>query len=345
MHGGNIYKYTQKYGHPPMDFSANISPYPLPEGVRSAILDSMDQISAYPDPDCTLLRKAIAKKHLLQKEDILCGAGALDLIQRFICALSPKKALIIDPAFSEYESILKLYDCRILSHMLNSGDDFCLHEDILDSITPDLDLLILNFPHNPTGRVPGQELLRALVSQCKKHDVYILSDESFIDFLPDPDAASLFNHPYERIMVIRAFTKYYGLAGLRLGYAISHDKILLEKMKTSGPAWNVSTPAQVAGIALMKEDYDIRLTIRDQRDRMYAALSSMGFKVIDGQANFLLFFSDIPSLGKKLEAYGILIRDCSDFKGLSRGWYRIAIKTPDETSALLDALEKITSQS
>ena len=342
MHGGDIYKYIEEYGKEPLDFSANVNPYPLPREVESEIQKSIGEISHYPDPDCTRLRTTLAEKLKVDRENILCGAGASDLIYRFVCALLPKKTLIIEPAFSEYESALKLYDCEIYRYFLKEENDFKLTDDILGHITKDIDLIILNNPHNPSGTVIDAGLLQAIVKYCRKHGVYILCDESFIDFLEGADERSIIHFGYDKVISIRAFTKYYGLAGVRLGYAVSSDHELLHKMKNSGPTWNVSVLAQAAGIGVLEAGTDIREAVRKEREYLYDELTALGFYVIKSHVNFLLFFSEDEQLFEKLMERGILIRDCSDFTGLKKDWYRVAVRMHTENAALIEAMESIS---
>ena len=341
MHGGNIYKHIEEYGKKPIDFSANVNPYPLPSEVVSEIQDSINDMAHYPDPDCIKLREALSKKLSVDCNDVLCGAGASDLIYRFICALRPKSALIIEPAFLEYEKALNLYGCGIKRYYLNEDADFVLSEDILDHITDDTELLIINAPHNPTGIMPDKTIIGAICDKCKKLGIYLLCDESFLDFLDDTDDRSIIHYGYDKVISIRAFTKYYGLAGLRLGYVVSRDHTILAKMQQAGPIWNVSVPAQAAGVSLLSHEYRINADIAAERDYLFYELTSLGCRVIHGSANFILFYSDDAELDLKLKEKSILIRDCSDFNGLSEGWYRIAVRTHDENIALIEAMESL----
>ena len=141
----------------------------------------------------------------------------------------------------------------------------------------------------------------------------------------------LAGHP--DLVVLRAFTKEYAMAGLRLGYALCSDTALLEKMGRSGPPWAVSTPAQAAGVAALEaEDYRraLRALVAEERPRLQRGLETLGCRVVPGQANYLLFFHQEPDLCPKLRARGVLLRDCGDYAGLGRGWYRAAVRTGRE---------------
>ena len=337
MHGGNIYEYMEKNRKFPLDFSASVSPFGVPKEVKLAAAEAMEDISRYPDPGCKRLREALAQRLDVGADDILCGAGASDLIYRYSCALRPAKAMIITPAFTEYERALRLFDSGIVYHELSEERGFVLDTSITGEIDESLDVLILNIPHNPTGLVPDKEVVEAILKRCDECNVQILSDECFIDFLDDPLSHTLIKRP--NVTVLGALTKYHGLAGLRLGYAVSDDNDLIKKMESSGPPWSVSLPAQAAGIMALDVKPDIRGDIKREREFLYDALTKLGFEVISTEVNFLLFYSDDHKLYDKLYDRGILIRDCSDFEGLKKGWYRISVRTHEDNVTLVDTLQ------
>ena len=147
-------------------------------------------------------------------------------------------------------------------------------------------------------------------------------------------------------MVLRAFTKFYAMAGLRLGYALCGDEALAARMAECGPPWAVSSPAQAAGLAALREtDYACRLRrlIGEERPRLAAQLRALSCRVLPGQANYLLFFHPDPDLCPKLRARGVLLRDCGDYAGLGRGWYRAAVRTGRENGIFLHILGEVLS--
>ena len=344
MHGGNITAYELKYGRTPLDMSANTSPLPVPEGILSALREAAPRFSEYPDPGCTLLKKGISEKHGVPSEYIACGNGASDIIFRTVAALRPKKALITAPSFSEYERALVHYGCKAVRHELSVENEFDLDDKIIEKIKSDTDLIILCQPNNPTGRIIDKSLLMRIMKKCAETGCRLLMDECFIDFLDEPECCSLISETgNDRLILLRAFTKFYGMAGLRLGYCICSDTALIERIEDAGPCWNVSTAAQAAGIAALgeKEYADkLRALIMTERPKMYRALSDLGLKVIKGEANFILFCSD-ADLCSGLSEKGILIRDCSDFRGLEKGWYRTAVRTEEDNLKLIRAIREV----
>ena len=236
-HGGDWAGFLETYGAPPLDFSSNVSPLGVPEPVRRAAEASLAEAGRYPDPLCRALRKALASCHGVPAEWILCGNGAADLIYRLAAARQPKTALVTAPTFSEYENALTLWGCRVSRFPLSEETGFAVTEDILSRITPELDLLFLCEPNNPTGRTTDRRLLKRVLDRCSASGTLLAVDECFSDFLDDPASHTLLDdlHHFENLVILRAFTKSYALAGLRLGYALSQNLSLLEAMARCGP--------------------------------------------------------------------------------------------------------------
>lgn len=335
-HGGDWAGFQEKYGKLPLDFSASITPLPMPRGIRTAVLRSLDQVDRYPDPLCRELTAALGRKHGVPSEHILCGAGAADLLFRLVQAKRPRRALIVEPAFSGYEEALRTTDCQIERFFLRESDSFTLTEGLLSRIEPGLDMLFLCSPNNPTGRTVPPELLEKIWERCCQCGTLPVLDACFEDFLPGPPQ----NSPF----VLHSFTKWYPMAGLRLGYAVCSDIKLLEKMRHQGQLWPVSAPAQAAGLAALEEhEYSAQLSalIREQRPVLASGLTELGCRVIPGEANFLLFFCPDTELDKKLERRGILLRNFANFPGLGPGWYRTAVRTEAENQTLLQVMKEV----
>lgn len=342
-HGGDWVSFIDRYGTDPLDFSANISPLGLPESVRAAIAAALTEADRYPDRDCRALRAALAAHESIPELWLLCGNGAADLIWRAVLAAKPKHALLTVPCFSEYEAALKAGGCEIRYWPLTQP--FILTEQILSCIDRDLDLMILCNPNNPTGCTIEADLLRRIVRRCEETGVRLLLDECFIDFLEEPEhhTAKTLLESSSRLLILRAFTKFYGLAGVRLGYGMCADRTFLTAMDLAGPPWSVSALAQAAGLAALGDrDYAERLRtlIRTERSRLKKALEELDLRVIPGEANFLLFSSDQP-LTEPLAARGVLIRSCGDFRGLDECWYRVGVRTREDNDRLIEVLREV----
>jgi threonine-phosphate decarboxylase len=341
-HGGDWAGFLEKYGTRPLDFSASVSPLGLPAGARAAAEAALAEADRYPDPLCRELTSALAAFHGVPADMIVCGAGAADLIHRLGRAVRPGRALIPVPAFSEYERALAPWGCEILRYTLTEKNGFKLDADFLSALASGPDLVILCEPANPTGLATDPALLKRILARCRELKILLAVDECFLPFLEDAEERSLISELGPGGLVIfRAFTKFYAMAGLRLGYCLTDEPGLAGKLAGCGQPWAVSGPAQAAGIAALRDAAyakAVRKTVREQRAFLAEGLAGLGFKVLPGEANFLLFFSKDPALGEKLARVGILIRDCRNFPGLCPGWFRAAVRTFPENETLLKAL-------
>lgn len=342
IHGGDIYTYEGM-----LDFSANIHPLGPSKAVKAAACEAMEHIEAYPDSQCRGLRKALAKKLRISEDLLVFGNGAADLIFSIVYAEKPKKAVLTAPSFAEYRQALEAVDCEICFHYLKEEEQFRLGRDYLDKLTADVDMVFLCTPDNPTGNVINLDLLREIAEKCGKLHIRMVLDECFYEFLEDSSCVISPQdlHKYPQLIILRAFTKMHAMPGLRLGYGMTADPILLDRLWKVRQPWSVSTPAQAAGIAALAEEERVekaKLLISEERKMMEKEFERIGVSYFPSSANYMLLKSgyDLFSLLKEKQ---ILIRDCSNYEGLEKGFYRTAIKTRDENLVLIQALEEIYS--
>lgn len=343
-HGGDIYTYGDM-----LDFSVNINPLGPPGKAVDAAKRSMDQITAYPDSRCRELRKKLADKEGMPEDFYIFGNGAAEILYTLVLALKPKRALLPVPAFSEYEQALRSGGCHIEYYTTKQENGFCIDEDFLSEITEDIDILFLCSPSNPSGHAIRRELMEQVAVRCEKQNVRMVLDECFVGFLEDPGRYSMlcFAAQYKQLFLVRAFTKIYAMPGLRLGYGITSDCGLLEAMEAARQPWSVSIPAQAAGTAALDDEETVSRAgrfISEQREKMEENLRRHGIRFVPSDANFILFYTEI-NLFEELKKYRILIRDCSNYRGLGRGWYRIAVRTAEENAVLMKALDEIMAGS
>lgn len=348
-HGGDILTAQMKYGGEVLDFSANLNPLGMPEAVRRAAEHAVEACVHYPDPFCRELRRAIARHDGIPSPDwVLCGNGAADLIFRLALALGAGRALVTAPTFSEYETALRLRGCEVVYHTLSPDSGFDLTAELLEKVDGGLDVLFLCTPNNPTGRLIPQALLLELLERCRDTGTRLVLDECF---LPLSDGAGPGLAPWleayaGQLVLLRAFTKSYAVPGLRLGYALTGDRVLARAMTEAGPPWSVSVPAQAAGIAAMELCSDwpaqARAFLQTERPRLAAALEALGLTVTEGQANYLLFrAAGNADLKERLLARGILVRSCANYRGLGPDYYRVCVRTGAENRRLLAALKEV----
>lgn len=340
VHGGDIYN-----NNVTLDFSANINPFGMPESVMEAAIQGVKQSTHYPNISCDALREAIALKENVKKEEIICGNGAAELIFSLVYALKPKKAMIVAPSFLEYEQALRAGGCAVKEHVLCKEEGFELTSRILSELDESIDLMFLCNPNNPTGFVIQPQLLDQIIEECKKHDILLVLDECFQNFLQkeDQDSRSKKIAECKNLFILKAFTKMYGMAGLRLGYGLSSNQELLDQMRVVVQPWNVSIPAQMAGIAACKEvefEQNSREYIQVQREYLRNELKKLGLSVYQSKANYI-FFEGPNGLYEKCLKERFLIRSCSNYKGLGDTFYRIAVKSKEENEAFIGILKKI----
>ena len=341
-HGGDIYG-----GGVTLDFSANTNPYGTPAGVLDAVKAALPEMHRYPDPYCRSLVDAIAEFEGVDKHFILCGSGAAELIYAYCAALHPKTALELAPTFSEYSLGLKRAGCSIKRYYLTPDNDFTLDEHFLyhlEDTTPEA--VFLCNPNNPTGALIDPKLLKRVLDFCKEAHIKLFIDECFLDLSDNGISMKAYLRDYPNLFLLKAFTKSYGMAGVRLGYCMSADSALLTRMSRTVQPWNVSMLAQSAGVAALGETEFLRNTralIRRERAWLKENLEALGFRVCPSRVNFLLFHGR-PGLCEPLREQGIALRNCDNYHGLEPGWYRCAVRQRRENQALITALASLTGK-
>ena len=339
-HGGDIYRNKNV-----IDFSSNCNPYGPPESVVAAACTAAGRMGSYPDIFCEKLKGALADRFKLPDKWFFVGNGAAEVIYAISNSLKPGNVLIPAPTFSEYEAGAILAGSRVRRYYTDPAAGFAIGDDFVGSITEDVDLVFVCNPNNPTGTVTGRELMERILKRCRTVGAVLAVDECFLPFSEGHDRITMteLTKRYDNLIVIRAFTKIYAMAGVRLGFGICSNEEIIEKLEGSGPPWNVSLISQEAGLAALKETGFVDETttlIIDEKRQLKGELESLGLKVLSSEGNYLFFRGD-PGLAEKLLGEGILIRDCSNYEGLDEGYYRTAVKRHKENLLLIDALKRI----
>ena len=192
QHGGNIYDGSlERFRREGtlLDFSANINPLGMPEGVRRAVTEALDQAVHYPDPLCRRLKSDLSEYHKVPEDFLICGNGGADLIYRLAYALRPKRALLTAPTFSEYEEALKQTGTELLFYRMEA--DLEVRKDILEQMEQRPHVMFLCNPNNPTGILTDQELLIQILKKAEHLGIFLVLDECFLDFVKKPENYSL----------------------------------------------------------------------------------------------------------------------------------------------------------
>ncbi|MDC7277974.1 aminotransferase class I/II-fold pyridoxal phosphate-dependent enzyme [Butyrivibrio fibrisolvens] len=344
MHGGDIYRNSIQY-----DFSVNINPMGMPSEVQWVLTEAALYSNRYPDIYHERLIEETSGLFNVPKENIVYGNGASEIIMAVCHAISPKKALFIAPCFSGYETCVKgaCPDCSLSYYTLSEDNDFEIHHDILEHIQVEkADLMFLTNPNNPNGRLISKELLDEIVLACEEAGTTLVVDECFLALTGMDRENSLAYEikEHKSLIVLRAYTKTFAIPGVRIGYSICSNESIATSLKNHLPEWNLSVFAQMAGVECLKHmEYleDSVKLIESERRYLTEGLGKLGAKVYTSDANYILFRCNDLELEKKILQYSILIRECSDYNGLEKGFYRVAVKSHGDNEKLLIALEDL----
>lgn len=343
VHGGDVYRYRDC-----IDFSANCNPLGTPEGVKHAIVQTLERLAEYPQVGYEPLRRAIADYEGVSEKTVVCGNGAAELIFSLCLALKPKKALVLAPTFAEYEQALRSVNCEVKYYVLRDEKGFSLQGDFFNALDDELDMVFICNPNNPTGVLTEKKFLLKALDICHFKNIFTVVDECFQDFITVPDDYSLKNYisAYDNLFILKAFTKRYAMAGVRLGYGISGNESILADMILVTQPWNVSSIAQSAGIAALTENEYVknaRELIFTERDYLRSEMQRLDVKLYDSKANYI-FFKGPEGLFRDFIDRGIIVRDCSNYPGLSDGYYRIAVRKHEDNVKFICALESVLSK-
>ncbi len=338
-HGGDIYRNQIR-----LDFSVNTNPLGMPDPVKEALHQAVEEAENYPDIRAQALSAAVAEQLQVRKEQLVFGNGASELFHAVLHAIKPSKILIPVPSFLGYEEAAKAIDCEVIFYEMKKEENFCLTDRILDVLDENISLVFLANPNNPVGNLVEPELIFQIAEKCRQCDITLVLDECFMELTGKEQTYSFLKRldEFPNVVVIRAFTKLYAIPGVRLGYLVC-EKNLAEKIRLQLPEWNLSVFAQRAGVAAIKEqEYIVRavVCIQTQRQFLLEELQAAGCSVFDSDADYLLFYSEMPLYELFLQR-GILIRDCSNFRGLQRGYYRIAVKSEEQNRMFAEVLREI----
>lgn len=346
LHGGDLVSAQAHAPGPLLDVSVNLNPLGMPPSVAQAAREAIGAADTYPDPHCRALRQAIGEMDGVPDTAVVCGNGAAELLFRLALTLRPRRAMVTAPTFGEYERALAAVGCRVCHHYLKEERQFDLPEGFLRTLRPDLDLLVLCNPNNPTGRLIDPGMLHAVLEYCEAHGIWLLLDESFwlfTDRAAQPDLAPLLMD-HLHLLLLRSMTKAWAMPGLRLGYVLSGNRTLVQQLAQCGQPWSVSGPAQRAGVAACRcrtWTEAGRVLVATQRPRLQQGLGELGFQVVESAANYVLFRA--PGNGQlqaQMLRQGVLLRSCANFRGLGPDWYRVAVGDQAQNARLLQALSE-----
>jgi threonine-phosphate decarboxylase len=349
-HGGGAVRAARELGLPVaaiLDFSASINPLGMPPEVRATACAAVDEAVHYPEIDGASLAAALAEYHGLPADQLLPAAGSTELIYLLPRVLRPRRALLVVPAFSEYQRSLRQAGAGVDLFPLLPEQGFDLDPlRLLAAVTPETDLVLLANPANPTGAAIDSAVIET-IARAVREQALVVVDEAFVDFCPERSLVGRIRE-HDNLYLLRSLTKFYAMPGLRAGYLAGPPRGVARLAGGREP-WTLSTPALAAARACLElEDYRCRSLelIPHWRAALATGLTALGLTVFPGAANFLLARLQSPGLGASelagiLYRRGILIRSCSNFPPLDDRYLRLAVRGAEENVRLLAALAEV----
>lgn len=356
FHGSDIEKISACYHikkEAIVNFAGNVNPLGLPASVKEAVATHADSFSSYPDREYLSLRNVLSNYCDVPADYILPGNGSSELIALLIEARAPKHTLILGPTYSEYSRELTFSGSTQDYYHLQETSDFRPDlEDLFHTLSDGYDFLIICNPNNPTSSAIFRDELKELLAFCKRKNIFVMIDETYVEFAPDISAITAvpLTKQFSNLMVLRGVSKFYAAPGMRFGYGITGNSEFLKTMREKQIPWSLNSLGAFAGEMLFQDhDYyqQTRNLILSERQKMYETIKKLPtFKIYPAYANFLLvkiLKDGVTSFDvfERCIQKGLMIRDCSSFQCLEGEYVRFCIQMPEENQRLLDLLQTI----
>ncbi|PVX23740.1 MAG: hypothetical protein CW716_11485 [Candidatus Bathyarchaeum sp.] len=359
FHGGNVWKFSETYGIPLneiLDFSISTNPFGAPETALEKIQGHLDVVQHYPDPDPEWLFQALSKSANVEAKNVILGNGSTELIYLFneVFLEDEYEAVIPVPSFSEYKAAIERFGGNMTFLRCDAAKGFQLNvKELENTISKKTRIIFLCNPNSPTGVLYDKSDLLQIIKVAEENNVLVFLDEDYIDFVDDDKRYSMaeYVNKYNNLFVLRSLTKFFGLAGVRIGYGIGSPE-LITTLKNVQMPWSVNSLAMFATEAAINDDEFIqksRLLVSQSRKEMQDELNAVhGLKVHPSETNFLLI--EITKAGvtstqikEGLAKKGMLIRDCKDFDGLNNRFFRVTVRKPEENKKLIDQIKVLVN--
>lgn len=328
------------------DFSANINPLGPPLVLKDQLIKTFTEFEKYPDPDYQEATKLIASHEGLQQEQVLLTNGGAEAIFLVAQMFTGKKALIIQPTFSEYERACKVYHLELSYLTLQPEKDFSFPLEKVLNKMEEVDVVFLCRPNNPTGTVVDLHDIKALLEKGTKCNTMIVVDEAFIHFLPSHiEDLSFLIEQYSNLILLRSLTKIYAIPSLRLGFIIAKPAIL-DIVKRNQIPWSVNGVVISLLPSLLTQDSFINETktwLNRQLNDIKSELTKLDFYYSPTQVNFYLL-KDLNQQDTSEQLFTFLVenniipRHTHNFRGLDGKFIRFAVRSEKENTYLLQTL-------
>lgn len=359
FHGSDLEKIEQTYGirkEEIINFAANVNPLGISYRLKKELADHLDVITSYPERNYLSLRTAIADYVKDDFHHIIVGNGSTELISLVIQSIHPKSALLLGPTYSEYAHELRLAGSSFSFLNLKEENGFSFVEnDFKTALTANTELFVLCNPNNPTSSLISSEDLKNILEICRKKHIFVMIDETYIEFTEHPETATAIPliKEYENLIILRGISKFFAAPGLRLGYGICGNAGLLSKMSMYKKPWTINSLAETAGKIMFSDTEYIKTTkelIAGERQRICKRLDECSaVKYYPAHSNFILLRilkRDVTStmLFKAAIMKKMMIRDCASFDALGNQYIRFCFMKPEDNDLLIDTLFEALSK-
>lgn len=337
-------------------YNANLNPMGVPESVKKAIAEHADSVIRYPEDYYPGLKSAIATYAGCKEDQIILGTGSSDLLRLYIKTLSPKKAMVLVPSYSEYEKVLNIFGCEIVYYELKEEDSFEFNiADFVAHLDSSIDLIILGNPNNPTSQIISRDDMITMAEVCKELDTFLLIDEMYIEFAEHYEDLTCVPivEEYSNIAVLRSTSKFFAVPGLRLAYSVMNNQEYLDTINlTSAPNPIPSLTAAVCTEMFKDKKYikESRSQIYTERNLIYSAMSTnKNVKLFKPSANFMLvkiLKDDVSAnqIAAHCNLKGIVIRNCENIKGLNDKYIRFCFMKPSQNDLLVNTILELVKE-
>ncbi|UCC58945.1 MAG: threonine-phosphate decarboxylase [Candidatus Bathyarchaeum sp.] len=360
FHGGNVWELSEKYNIPLdqlIDFSISTNPLGVPEKALQNIRQSLNLISHYPDPDHEWLLEALSNSADVEPDNVIVGNGSTELIYLFteVFIESGYEVIIPVPTFSEYKAATERFGGNMTFINCDPAKNFQLNfEELKRAISKKTRIIFLCNPNSPTGCLHEKDDILRFIGFAAEKNVLVFLDEDYIDFVDDSKRYSMAEYvgDYDNLFVLRSLTKFFGLAGARIGFGIA-SPTLVEILRRAKMPWSVNSLAMFGAVEAVKDEDFIKksrlLLQRSKREMLEMFRAIPWLKVYPSETNFLLveiIQGELTStqLQKGLAKRGFLIRDCKDFDGLHHRFFRVTVRRPEENIKLIETIKSFSNQ-
>lgn len=349
-HGGNIYELARKLGCSPfeiVDVSSNVNPLGPPPGLCEFLAGCLSAVTVLPEVDNRELTRRFAGYAGLPAERVLAGGGTTQFIYSLARVLPEKRALILGPTYSDYADGCRLNGLEPEFVLAEEGDRFEPPLARLEAALRGRELVFICNPNNPTGRlIPGRDL----AGLCRRHPrTRFVVDESYLPFVPEAEKESIAGQGLANVIVLLSISKIFRIPGLRIGFLAAEPETAAACSRAVWP-WSVNSLAHCAVQFITEHPEPVRGFVVESRKRLaherevFRGLMEQhpGFTVFPACASFMLVrLPERLSAGQawaQLAEERILIRDCSNFYGLSDRFIRICPKSPELSGRIAERL-------